>query len=149
MSASYNLLISPVKQKNNNLCNAPFSAVQHIVVMSTEPKNPPNFLRAWRLAAHMTQAELATHAGTTAAMINHLENGKRGLTHAWLTRIAPILATTPGAIIDRPPGAIDQDERMRALWSIVSPDERDRIVRVAEAMLPYTPQPDFAHSDSD
>jgi transcriptional regulator with XRE-family HTH domain len=144
MAVSYNLLISPVKQKINNLCNAHSVPMQHIGGMVEEPKNPPNYLRAWRLAAKLTQAELAQEANTSAAMINHLENGKRALTHAWLTRVSPALGTTPGSILDRAPGSDAQESRLRELWMISNDDERERIVRVAEAMLPYTPEPELA-----
>jgi transcriptional regulator with XRE-family HTH domain len=68
-----------------------------------------NNLRAWRTYCGMTQRELAGAVATTECMISLLENGWRGLSKRWLERLAPVLETTPGAILDFAPEDIERD----------------------------------------
>ena len=74
-------------------------------------KPPANNLRAWRTYRHMTQHGLGAAVGTTGGMISLLETGVRGLSKRWLERFAPILDTTPGAILDFKPEDVE--------WEIV------------------------------
>ena len=74
-----------------------------------KPKRPkePNHLRAWREFRHMTQEELAEAAETTGSVISLLESGSRGLSDKWLRKLAPILGTTPGFLLDYDPNDLD------------------------------------------
>jgi transcriptional regulator with XRE-family HTH domain len=69
----------------------------------------PNFLRAWREYRKMTQAKLAEAVDTTGAVISLLEAGERGLSDKWLRRLAPVLGTTPGNLLDMDPHDVDHD----------------------------------------
>lgn len=69
----------------------------------------PNFLRAWREYRGMTQAKLAEAVDTTGAVISLLEAGERGLSDKWLRRLAPVLGTTPGNLLDMDPKDVDHD----------------------------------------
>jgi transcriptional regulator with XRE-family HTH domain len=69
----------------------------------------PNFLRAWREYRGMTQAKLAEAVDTTGAVISLLEAGERGLSDKWLRRLAPVLKTTPGHLLDMDPEEVDHD----------------------------------------
>ena len=69
----------------------------------------PNFLRAWREYRGMTQAKLAEAVDTTGAVISLLEAGERGLSDKWLRRLAPVLGTTPGHLLDMDPHDVDHD----------------------------------------
>ena len=69
----------------------------------------PNFLRAWREYRSMTQAKLAEAVDTTGAVISLLEAGERGLSDKWLRRLAPVLGTTPGNLLDMDPHDVDHD----------------------------------------
>lgn len=82
----------------------------------------PNHLAAWREFRRMTQEDLAEKVGTTASQISMLETGERGLSAKWLRRLAPILGTTPGHLLDHDPKTIDND--VFDIW--VSIDKRDR-----------------------
>ena len=69
----------------------------------------PNFLRAWREYRRLTQAKLAEAVDTTGAVISLLEAGERGLSDKWLRRLAPVLGTTPGNLLDMDPHDVDHD----------------------------------------
>jgi transcriptional regulator with XRE-family HTH domain len=69
----------------------------------------PNFLRAWREYRGMTQAKLAEAVDTTGAVISLLEAGERGLSDKWLRRLAPVLGTNPGHLLDMDPHDVDHD----------------------------------------
>jgi transcriptional regulator with XRE-family HTH domain len=69
----------------------------------------PNFLRAWREYRGLTQAKLAEAVDTTGAVISLLEAGERGLSDKWLRRLAPVLGTTPGNLLDMDPHDVDHD----------------------------------------
>lgn len=120
--------------KSNNLCNAPFLPMLHIAHMNEPIENPRNFLRDWRRYRKMTQEALAEKAGTNSSMINHLENGKRGLSHKWLVRLAPILSTSPGFLLDHNPYEMPTD--ILEIWNRGNQDQRNQLLRVAEAIIP-------------
>src|SRR5271165_4135442 len=69
----------------------------------------PNFLRAWREYRGLNQAKLAEAVDTTGAVISLLEAGERGLSDRWLRRLAPVLGTTPGHLLDMDPHDVDND----------------------------------------
>jgi transcriptional regulator with XRE-family HTH domain len=71
--------------------------------------HPANNLRAWRKHRGLTQREVAEAVGETVPEISLLERGVRRLSHAWLRHVAPLLETTPGAILDFMPDEIDAD----------------------------------------
>lgn len=71
--------------------------------------HPANNLSAWRKHRGLTQREVAEAVGETVPEISLLERGARRLSHAWLKRVAPLLDTTPGAILDFMPHEIDAD----------------------------------------
>lgn len=82
----------------------------------------PNHLKAWREFRKMSQEDLAAELDTTASQISMLESGERGLSAKWLRKLAPILGTTPGHLLDHDPMTIDND--VFDIW--VSIDKRDR-----------------------
>lgn len=65
---------------------------------------PRNHLRAWREHRGLTQAQLAAVVGTEGSVISLLESGDRRLSDKWLRRLAPVLGTTPGFLLDYNPG---------------------------------------------
>lgn len=66
-----------------------------------------NHLRAWRKFRHMTLEEVADAIGTTKAVIQQLETGKMTVSHKWLLKLAPVLGTTPGFLLDHDPNDMD------------------------------------------
>ena len=80
-----------------------------------------NYLRAWREHRHLTQAKLAEAVGTTGAVISLLESGERGLSDKWLRKLAPVLGTRPGHLLEVDPNA--QDDDILDIWADI-PEER-------------------------
>lgn len=78
--------------------------------MAKKP-HPSNHLKAWRLFRRMTQDTLAEklEPPTSGSVIANLENGDRGLSDKWLRRLAPVLGTTPGFLLDHDPNDLDTD----------------------------------------
>jgi transcriptional regulator with XRE-family HTH domain len=76
-----------------------------------KPANDPpfNHLRAWREFRQLTQEQLAEKVGTAGNVISLLESGERGLSHKWLLKLAPVLGTTPGYLLDHDPNDLDSD----------------------------------------
>lgn len=62
-----------------------------------------NHIRAWRKFRHLTLDEVAAAVGSTKATIQQLEVGRMTLSHKWLVKIAPVLGTTPGMLLDHDP----------------------------------------------
>lgn len=50
---------------------------------------------------------MAAEVGTAGNVIGLLESGERGLSFKWLQRLAPVLKTTPGFLLDHDPNDID------------------------------------------
>lgn len=77
------------------------------------PKSPTrdsaNHLRAWRVFREMTQEELAAKADTSGNVISQIESGDRGLSDKWLRKLAPLLGTTPGFLLDHDPNDLDSE----------------------------------------
>lgn len=102
--------------------------------MDDQDKNGgPNYLREWRTFRGMTQQQLAEAVETNANMIQYLEKGERALSAKWLRRLAPVLDTTPGMILDHNPNALDRD--ILEIWATASNREKRQIADIAKAIL--------------
>lgn len=75
--------------------------------MAKREKNPTNHLRAWREFRGLTQEQLAELADTKGSTISLLESGDRGLGDKWLRKLAPLLRTSPGFLLDHDPNTLD------------------------------------------
>lgn len=84
---------------------------------------PANHLRAWREFRQMSQDDLANRLDTTKGVISLLENGHRPLSDKWLHRLAEVLETRPGHILDIDPHEMDND--IVDIWTRLS--QRDRL----------------------
>lgn len=102
--------------------------------MREDKNGGPNFVRAWRQRAGLTQSQLAERIGTSHNQIQHLESGGRALTARWLRRLAGPLGTTPGMLLDTDPA--DPQADLHALLAQLRPDAplRRRIAAVIEAL---------------
>lgn len=119
------------------MCNALLVGGAHIARMIKSSEKQGHFLREWRTFRKLTQADVAELVGTTASMINHLENGNRGLSHKWLIRLAPALGTSPGFLLDQNPHALPN--QILEIWNRADPAQRAQLIRVAEAIVPRDP----------
>jgi transcriptional regulator with XRE-family HTH domain len=93
----------------------------------------PNNLRAWRKFNRMTQQELADQVGTAKSVISDLERGVVQLSDKWLRKLAPVLKTQPGHILDYAPEDLDND--IIDIWSHIDKDDRQQAARVLRSFV--------------
>lgn len=93
----------------------------------------PNHLRAWRKHRRMTQQQLADAAGTAKSVISDLERGVVQLSDKWLRRLAPILKTQPGYLLDYDPEDLNTD--IIDIWSHIDERDREQAVRVLRSFV--------------
>lgn len=98
--------------------------------MSDAPFQTPNanFLAAWRKHRKMTQQELADAVATSGSVISELESGKTKLSPKWLRRLAPVLSTTPGFLLDFHPDEIPTD--VFDVWNAIPAANREQALAV-------------------
>lgn len=99
--------------------------------METEKNGGPNYLRAWRKFREMTLEELAEKVDTTRSVIYLLETGERPLSAKWLRRLAPVLKTTPGFLLDHDPTELPTD--VIEIWDHIAHRDKPRALRVLES----------------
>ena len=104
--------------------------------MEDEDKNGgPNHLRAWMIYRDMKGNALAEALGgnVTPGMVSDLANGKRALSAKWLRRLAPLLGTTPGMLLDHDPRELSAD--LLDIWGSADPSQRRQLIDVAKAIV--------------
>ena len=85
-------------------------------------------LKLWRLAAKVTQSELADQIGTTASVVSLFETGGRKLSPRWLYSAAAVLKISPGTLLDRTPGEVDFD--MITEFNAIPPSQRTQVIEI-------------------
>ncbi|MES2781913.1 MAG: helix-turn-helix transcriptional regulator [Pseudomonadota bacterium] len=102
--------------------------------MESDDKNGgPNHLAAWREYRKMTQQKLADAVGTNANMISMLENAERGLSAKWLRRLAPVLETTPGMLLDHNPFDLSAD--VVDIWTKADTRQKKQLSEIARTLV--------------
>lgn len=81
----------------------------------------------------MTQEELAEAVGTTGPVISLLEAGERGLSAKWLHRLAPVLGTRAGILLDHHPEDLDTD--FIKSFTEADPRLKRQIVKIVATMI--------------
>lgn len=94
---------------------------------------PQNHLRAWREFRKLSQDDLAAAVGTAKGVISLLENGKRPLSDKWLRRLAEVLDTQPGHLLDIDPNDLDND--IIDIWTRLAKDDRIQAARILRTFL--------------
>lgn len=94
----------------------------------------PNHLRAWRKFRHMTQQDLADALGTAKSVVSDLERGVVQLNDKWLRRLAPVLGTQPGILLDHAPEDLDSD--ILDIFTHIPAENRAQAVAVLRTFLP-------------
>lgn len=97
---------------------------------------PPHHLREWRKFRRMTQQELADEIGTSKTVISEMERGNLQLSPKWLRKIAPVLRTQPGHILDHDPEDLDND--IIDIWSHIPDAEKEQAARVLRTFIRRT-----------
>jgi len=100
-----------------------------------------NFLRAWREHRRLTQAKLAEAVNTTGAVISLLESGERGLSDRWLRKLAPVLGTRPGHLLDVDPNDVDTD--VLEIWANTPEAKRPQLIAVMNTFREDPPPAPF------
>lgn len=123
------LVSAPLTPKSSvHVCcggNAPLWQRVYDVCMGDTPQN---YLRAWREFRKMSQDELAAKLDTAKGVISLLENGKRPLSDKWLRRLAEVLETRPGHILDVDPNELDSD--IVDIWTRIPERDREQAARI-------------------
>lgn len=83
-------------------------------------------LKAWRKFRGLTQEELASRVEpqTSKGNIASLEAGTRSMSEKWLRRLATVLGTTPGYLLDYDPADLPHD--LLFVWEQVPQQDRER-----------------------
>jgi transcriptional regulator with XRE-family HTH domain len=96
-----------------------------------------NYLRAWREFRGLTQAQLAESVDTTGAVISLLESGQRGLSDKWLRKLAPVLDTRPGHLLEVDPN--DPSGDVLEIWAEIPEESREQ---AREVLKTFQRKPD-------
>jgi transcriptional regulator with XRE-family HTH domain len=97
------------------------------------PEKLPHYLREWRKFRKMTQQELADAVDTSKSVISDMERGELQLSPKWLRKLAPVLKTQPGHILDYDPNEMDSD--IIDIWSRIPDGDRDQAARVLRSFV--------------
>lgn len=109
-----------------------FPLRQYGCMADNDSNGGPNHLRAWREFRGLSQTELAEKAETTHQVIGYLERGRTQLSAKWLRKLAPILGTTPGMLLDHDPHELPGD--VISMWTHASARERRQIADIAKTI---------------
>lgn len=130
-----NISASPYFRNPHNYMSCALSQTADMV--DEDDKNGgPNHLRAWMDYRKVKGIDLAKALGgnVTPGMVSDLANSKRALSAKWLRRIAPILRTTPGMLIDHDPRDLDDD--IIEIWVNASADQQRQLTDLARVVVP-------------
>lgn len=81
----------------------------------------------------MTQQEVADALGTAKSVISDLERGVVQLSDKWLRRLAPVLKTQPGYILDYVPEDLDND--ILDIAMSIDPQDRAQAIKVLRSFI--------------
>lgn len=79
----------------------------------------------------MTLDEVAAAIDSTKAVVQQLEVGRMTLSHKWLLKIAPVLGTTPGMLLDHDPN--DLPTSVLETWAAIPEADQPQALRVLES----------------
>lgn len=134
MRASSQIVILDASAEYHILCGAPSIAACDNAAMTDMDRNGgPNHLRAWREFRGLSQAELAERVGTNQNMIGYLETGERGLSAKWLRKLAAVLGTQPGHLLEHDPSTLPTD--IVEIWFNATLEERRQLVQMARVIV--------------
>lgn len=93
----------------------------------------PNHLKAWMRFRNVKGARIAEALDITPGMVSDLASSKRALSAKWLRRLAPVLGTTPGLLLDHDPYQLDSD--IIEIWANASNQDRKMIADIARTVV--------------
>lgn len=90
-------------------------------------------IREWRKFRGLTQEQLASAVGVSAANLSRIETGKQGYTQAVLEAIATTLRCEPADLLTaRDPG--EPESAILLALRNLPPEQRNRALRVVQAL---------------
>lgn len=103
--------------------------------------NPPNRIREVRTAMtpKVTLRQIADALGTTETQISRFETGERPVDLVWLQRIARVLRTEVGQLLnveDNETSLTDEERIVLMAMRSGQPNVAQTLVRVAEGLVP-------------
>lgn len=108
--------------------------VRELAYVPDMEEKPLHYLRQWRLKAKMTQDELAASVGTSKSVISALERFELTLSPKWGRRLAPILETREGWLLDVDPTEVSDD--LLEIYRAIPEEERPQALRVLRSFVP-------------
>lgn len=98
-----------------------------------DQQKPPHYLRQWRLSRGLTQQELADRLNTSKSVISDLERFVLQMSPKWARRLADVLDTQPGHILDHDPEELPSD--VFDIWSRIAKEDRPQAARVLRSFM--------------
>lgn len=134
MTAIQHIVATNASPDCNKLSLSVLDGWRHTGYMTESNSNGgPNHLRAWREYRGLSQVELAEKAETTHQVIGYLERGRTQLSAKWLRKLAPILDTTPGMLLDHAPQELSAD--IIDMWNRADLGEKGQLVELAKVIV--------------
>lgn len=96
---------------------------------------PPHFIRQWRKAAGLTQAQLASRVERAVSTISQIETGMQGYSQATLEAIAEALDCEPADLLMRDPTRIDLLWMIRERIEKAPADRQKEVLDVLRVLL--------------
>ena len=96
-------------------------------------ERPPHYLREWRKFRRMTQDQLAAALETSKSVVSDMERDQLQLSPKWAHRIAPLLGTTAGHLIDTDPNTVDND--LLEIWMQIPEGDRAQAAKVLRSFV--------------
>jgi len=128
-----NIIATHKNRKTGNDILADIS--QNAYMPSESDKNGgPNHLGEWMRFRNLKGAELAKELEISPGMVSDLVNSNRALSAKWLRRLAPVLKTTPGHLLDHNPFDLPTD--IIDIWSHANLDQKKQLLKMAEVIVP-------------
>lgn len=100
----------------------------------------PNRVNELRRDRGLTQQELADAVGCSKMQVSGIERGKREFSYSMMQRFAKALGVSVADLLgvqDNPYLLSDDERDLVTRMRYASPQEREQLQRVAEAIIPY------------
>ncbi len=118
-----------------------FTGTVKVAGMTGRPSTPrqsyPNRIREVREALGKSLKEVANPCGFSGAALQRFETGERQLKVRELEQIAAALGVPPQRLLNSvDPVADQQTQAMLAIFALLPPADRDRLIKIARSLLP-------------